>query len=244
MQTTDLWRSHHLYCSKIILLFVLLCCTATSTFAQLSDKANYSEHDEKPFYFGMTAGFNFAQYKLFHSKFFTENDSVKEITPLWQTGFQLGVVGNLKLSDFVDVRVIPSFVLREKTLKFKYYNDSEATSSFESVLFSMPLEFKFKSDRQENFRFYALLGGKFDYDFNANKNSRRTDDIIKVKAFDYGYNVGVGFEFYFPNFILSPEIKISNGLANTLVKNSAEITSLAIDKINTRMIILSLHLGG
>ncbi len=212
--------------------------------AQLTDKANYTEHDEKLFYFGMTGGLNFAQYKIFHSTFFTQYDSIKNIIPLWKPGFQLGVVGNLKLSSFVDVRLIPSFVLREKSLVFTYQNNKDVINSFESVLFSMPIEFKFKSDRQENFRFYVLTGAKFDYDFNANKNSRRADDVLKVKPVDYGYNVGVGFEFYFPNFIFAPELKISNGLGNILAGTNEEVTTKAIEKLNTRMVVLTMHLGG
>jgi hypothetical protein len=205
---------------------------------------NNPEHDEKPYYFGITLGFNAAQYKVTQSKYFIDYDTIKVITPLWKPGFQLGIMGNLKLSNFLDVRVIPSFMLREKGLRFVLQNDSTFTNSFESVLFNMPLEFKFKSDRQNNFRFYVCAGGKFDFDFNSNVRSRRLDDVIKIKAFDYGYNLGLGFEFYYPNFIFAPEIKVSNGLGNSLKRNVGEPTNKAIDRITTRQILVSFHIQG
>ncbi len=242
MQKCKFWNSFYLSFRKITFTLLLLLAVLQS-FAQ-DERMNNPEHDDKPYYFGITLGFNSAQYKLQQSKYFIDYDSVKNITPLWKPGFQLGIMGNLKLSNFIDVRTIPSFMLREKGLRFTLQNDSVLTNSFESVLFSLPVEFKFKSDRQTNFRFYVCAGGKIDYDFNSNARSRRTDDIIKIKPFDYGYNLGLGFEFYYPNFIFSPEIKISNGLGNSLKANVGEPTNRAIDRITTRMIVISFHIEG
>ncbi|MBK7764080.1 MAG: PorT family protein [Bacteroidetes bacterium] len=204
---------------------------------------NNAEHDDKPYYFGITLGFNTAQYKVSQSKYFTDFDTIMDITPLWRPGFQLGILGNLRLSRFIDIRTIPSFMLREKALQFTL-KDTVLTNSFESILFSMPIELKFKSDRQTNFRFYVCAGSKLDFDFNANNKSRRENEIIRIKPFDFGYNLGLGFEFYFPNFIFSPEIKISNGLGNSLDRNSDEPTNKAIEKISTRMLIIGFHIEG
>ncbi|HNF72401.1 MAG TPA: porin family protein [Chitinophagaceae bacterium] len=208
------------------------------------ERMNNAEHDDKPYYFGITLGFNAAQFKVSQSQYFTTYDTIMNISPLWRPGFQLGIMGNLRLSSFVDARTIPSFILREKALQFTLQNDSVMTNSFESILFSLPLELKFKSDRMTNFRFYVCAGGKIDYDFNANNKSRRENELIRVKPIDYGYNLGLGFEFYFPNFIFSPEIKISNGLGNSLDRNSDEPTNKAIDKLTTRMLIIGFHIEG
>lgn len=209
-----------------------------------SEKMYNPEHDEKPYYFGISLGFNNSQYKVQQSQYFVDYDTIKNITPLWKPGFQLGIMGNARLTSFVDIRAIPCFMLREKGLKFTTQNDNTITNSFESILFSLPVEFKFKSDRQTNFRFYVCAGAKLDYDFNANSKSKRLDDIIRVKPFDYGYNLGVGFEFYYPNFIFAPEIKLSNGLGNSLSRNLEEPTNKAIDRLTTRMILISFHIEG
>lgn len=243
MHFTQLRNSKYISLSKIVFCFILLSVVIKNTNAQ-SVKMYNIEHDDKPYYFGITLGVNFAQYKVFNSKYFIDYDTIKNITPLWRPGFVLGIMGNLRLNSFIDARTIPSFVMREKALEFTTQNDSVVTHSFESILFSMPLELKFKSDRQNNFRFYACAGVKLDYDFNANARSKRSNEIIKVKSFDYGYNLGLGFEFYYPNFIFAPEIKISNGLGNTLIRNIGEPTNKAIDKLSTRMILISFHIEG
>lgn len=242
MQTSKFRNRFHLSVCKIIAGCVLLCFVSFNVFGQ-SEKMNNAEHDDKPYYFGITLGVNAAQYKVSQSKYFTDFDTIMGITPLWRPGFQLGILGNLKLSRFIDIRTIPSFMLREKALQFTL-KDTVFTNSFESILFSMPFELKFKSDRQTNFRFYVCSGVKFDFDFNANNKSRRENELIRIKPLDFGYNLGLGFEFYFPNFIFSPEIKISNGLSNSLDRNSDEPTNKAIEKISTRMLIIGFHIEG
>lgn len=242
MQTRKFWNRLDLPMYKISTCLLLL--LAYLPVSAQKERMNNAEHDDKPYYFGITLGFNAAQYRVVQSQYFITNDTIKGITPLWRPGFQLGIMGNLKLNDFIDVRTIPSFVLREKALRFTTQQDTSFTNAFESILFSMPMELKFKSDRMTNFRFYVCTGVKFDYDFNANTRSRRPDEIIKVKPMDFGYNLGLGFEFYFPNFIFSPEIKVSNGLVNSLDRDSEEPTNKAIDKLTTRMIIISFHIEG
>lgn len=242
MQIIKFRNRLNLSLSKVVWALLMLFCTKSALAQQ--EKMYNMEHDEKPYYFGITLGLNAAQYKVSHSKYFTDYDTIKNITPLWKPGFQLGIMGNLRMTSFIDVRAIPSFMLREKGLRFTLQNDSTLLSSFESILFSLPVEFKFKSDRQQNFRFFVCAGAKIDYDFNSNARSKRNDDVIKVKSFDFGYNLGLGFEFYYPNFIFAPEIKLSNGLGNNLLRNVGEPTNKAIDKISTRMIIISFHIEG
>lgn len=242
MHTPHIWHSIHISMFKKIVFLLLFFVHFVAT-AQV-DRMHNPEHDTKAYYFGISIGLNMSQFKIKPTKYFIDNDTVKNMTPLWKPGFQLGIMGNLRLSNFVDARAIPSFMLREKALRFDLQNDSVTTSSFESILFHLPIEFKFKSDRQTNFRFYVCSGIKFDYDFNANARSKRTDEILKVKAFDFGYNLGLGFEFYYPNFIFAPEIKLTNGLGNIISRNATEPTNKAIDRISTRMIIISFHIQG
>ncbi len=251
MQKPNIWSSQYLLLQKIAILAVLSCFIGVHHLYAQGENMNNREHDSKKFYFGITIGFNSSSYKINHDKWFIDYDSIKEITPLWKPGIQLGIMGNMRLSSFIDVRTIPSFVLREKSVRFTLNDinnpgqDSLVNSAFESILFHWPFEFKFKSDRQNNFRFYALLGGKVDYDFNSAANRRRQEDLLHVKPFDYGASAGLGFEFYFPNFILAPEIKFSQGLRNILDRQDGDLQTVrAIETLNTRMVIFSLHIQG
>ncbi len=50
-------------------------------------------------------------------------------------------------------------------------------------------------------------------------------------------NLGLGFNFFFESFILSPEIKISNGLSNIHSRDPNLIYSSVFDRIQSRMIV-------
>jgi hypothetical protein len=207
---------------------------------------NMAEHDNKPYYFGITFGANYSVYRINYTNTFAYTDTFKRIQPNWGPGFNLGLIGNLKLNRFIDLRFVPCIAFAEKNIKYQYGypSDSALSRNVEAIYMHLPLQLKFKSDRIRNFRFYALLGGKFDYDMASNARSKRTDEFIKVSAVDVGYEIGVGFEFYNPNFIFSPEIKLSQGLINQLYKDARLPLSNAIETLYTRMIVISIHLEG
>jgi hypothetical protein len=208
---------------------------------------NMAEHDSKPYYFGLTFGLNFSQYRLRYEPSFAATDTFKIIQPYWSPGFNLGLMGNLRMNRLIDLRFVPSLSFAEKRLRFSTPRDETKVEdrSLESIYLHLPLQLKFKSDRVKNFRFYALGGGKFDYDLAANARSRRRDEFLKVTPIDLGYEAGVGFEFYYPNFIFSPEIKLSQGLKNQLFTGDRSLPLVnAIEELNTRMIVISIHLEG
>jgi hypothetical protein len=231
--------------SKIIILFIAF-LRGPAVFAQ-REALNMPDHDEKAYYFGITFGTNFSEYRLQYTSSFANTDTFKRIQPYWLPGFNLGLMGNLRLNKFVDLRFVPSLAFAEKRLFYQYgsmNNDSTVDRTIESIYMHLPVQLKFKSDRINNFRFYAITGGMFDYDLAANARSRRNDEILKVSPIDAGFEIGVGFEFFNPNFIFSPEIKLSQGLVNQLYKTSDIQLNNAIQDIHTRMIVVSIHLEG
>ena len=226
-------------------LLILLCFIfVTGTVSAQRRAMNMADHDDKRYYFGLTFAANVSNYRITYENSFAETDTFRRITPFWSPGFNLGLMANLKLSSFIDLRFVPSLVFAEKKLKFNMFPDSTSTRAIESIYMHLPLQLKFKSDRIGNFRFYGILGGKFDYDMSSNARSRRSDEWLKVSPMDVGYELGVGFEFFNPNFIFSPEIKLSQGLMNQHFKDPNIQLSNAIHTLRTRMIVISIHLEG
>lgn len=229
---------------NVILLIVLLAFTMPAIAQR--DNLNMADHDDKAYYFGITFGLNFSQFRINYAPSFAATDTFKRIQPYWNPGFNLGLVGNLKLNKYFDLRFVPSLSFSEKTIVFNmtYPADSESSRNIESIYMHLPLQLKFKSERIKNFRFYTIGGLKFDYDLAANARSRRSDEFLKVDPIDFGFELGVGFEFFNPDFIFSPEIKISQGLLNQLHQDPHLPLGNAIQDLHTRMIVISIHLEG
>lgn len=232
--------------NRLFVFIVLLATIYTPAALAQRKPQNMPEHDDKAYYFGLSFGTNFSTYRIRNTQSFKETDTFRRIQPGYGPGFNLGIMGNLRLSKFVDLRFIPTLAFAEKpiTVNTTYPRDTVFTRSIESIYMHLPLQLKFKSERIRNFRFYAITGYKFDIDLASNARSRRSDEFIKVKPLDMGFEIGAGFEFYYPNFIFSPEIKLSQGLMNQQFKDSRIPLSNAIDDLSTRMIVISIHLEG
>src|ERR1043165_3262311 len=96
---------------------------------------NMAEHDDKLYYFGITFGFNYSVHQIKYTSDFAVNDTFLRIQPHWRPGFNLGLMGNLRLSRFFDLRFNPSLAFAEKNLEFQYGipKDSISIRSIESI---------------------------------------------------------------------------------------------------------------
>lgn len=241
MQKTNI--RHQLDLLRIPLVLLIILWNTGGASAQST--MNMEEHDAKPYYFGITLAGNNSNFRLFHDEIFLKQDSIMVAEPLKTFGFNLGLLGNVRLSEYFDIRLNPQLLFASKNLVYKEnYPYRETIKNIESILVSFPIQLKFKSDRIGNMRVYTIAGLKYDYDLASNARARRAEDLVKIKAGDYGYELGAGFEFYFPSFIFSPEFKISNGIGNVHVKDKNLRYSNVIDKLNSRMVVFSIHLEG
>jgi hypothetical protein len=93
------------------------------------------EDDDRLYYFGITAGFNNSQYRIFHSDNFIQNDSIMEVTPKWSAGFQVGINSNLKLTNHLAARLTPQFVLTQKNIFYNLTYKPDTTIIIESIIF-------------------------------------------------------------------------------------------------------------
>ncbi len=89
-----------------------------------------------------------------------------------------------------------------------------------------------------------LGGGKYEYDLASNSQARRAEDLVKLNKSALCYELGLGFHFYFPTFIFSPEIKFSNSFNSVHSRDKNLIYSNVIDKMQARMLVFSIHLEG
>jgi len=162
----------------------------------------------------------------------------------------LGLLATARLSNRFEVRFNPQLLFTDRGLTYKLkYTDlfeqsDSVTKKIESVITTFPLQIKFFSDRIGNFRVYMLAGVKADIDLASNARAKRAEELVKIEKYDFGVEAGIGFNFYFPSFILSPEIKISNGLKNIHSRDENLKYSNVLDRITSRMIVFCIHLEG
>lgn len=210
---------------------------------------NLENHDSKPYYFGITLSTSSGRLNTELHSHFLEQDSIMVAEPLSSPGFALGLLATTRLSNRFEGRFNPQLMFTDRSISYKLrYADgdlgTDVVQKVESVIVTLPLQVKFRSDRIGNFRVYLLGGGRLDYDLASNAQARKAEDLIKLQKMDYGVEAGMGFNFYFQSFIFSPEIKISSGLNNIHARDVNLKYSSVLDRIQSRMIVFSIHLEG
>ena len=237
---------------RILLCFyALILVSATIPLQAQIDRVemNLYDHDSKPYYFGITLGANLARFQTSLHPRFLQYDSVEVAEPLNSGGLTLGLSATARLSDRFQLRFNPQLMFIERNIfyKLKQPDINGATSikkTVESVIMSFPLQVKFQSDRIGNFRVYTLAGIKGDIDMASNARAKRAEELVKIEKHDFGPEFGIGFNFFFESFIFSPEIKVSNGLRNIHARDENLKFSNVFDRIQSRMIVFSIHLEG
>ncbi len=113
-----------------------------------------------------------------------------------------------------------------------------------SIYLDFPVQLRFKSEPIKDFRFYVIMGGKYDYDLASNVKARQASDLIKLQRNDVAAEAGIGFMIYFPYFIMSPELKVDRGVLNILAPTPGLIYSRTLQAIYSRTITFTLNLEG
>jgi Outer membrane protein beta-barrel domain len=232
----------------VVLLFGLL--AAARADAQLRDQLNLVDHDSKSFYLGI--GFMYEQSHLqvsAHPKFL-QSDSVLYVNPLNSGGFGVSGMFTFHVADHWEFRLaFPEFIFASNSLSYHVTyppagETSLATKQIQSLLLGFPAHVKFLSDRINNFRVYMLGGINYQYDLASNSSARKAQNLVKLNPSDFSVEGGIGFQFYFPVFILSPELKFSEGIKNVHDRDPNLQYSNTIDKLKTRMVVFSLIFEG
>jgi hypothetical protein len=235
---------------RLVTIFVLV-----TLFQQVSaqyKELNLPNHDDKRYYLGIALLYNNSRFLVSQHPQFLQTDSVMVVEPLNAGGFGLAGMHTFRISRRFEVRAIfPQLLFAYKNLRYNVtYPDPNkeetkvATKRVESILLGLPVHIKFRSDRIDNFRVYMFGGGKVEYDLASNSTARKAENLVKLSKYDFGVEAGIGFNFYFPVFILSPEIKFSNGLSNIHSRDTNLKYSNTIDKLQSRMVVFSLIFEG
>ncbi|MDB5212048.1 MAG: protein-translocating porin PorT [Sediminibacterium sp.] len=236
---------HYLLRKQVVLPVIILLSCASQLHAQKEIFRRY--HDDMTYYFGLTLGYNYSFLHISKSPMFLQNDSIMSAEPGSSGGIAMGLMATARLSSHFQVRLNPQLIIGGS--KYIAYNLSKTklgeqafqNQTLPSTIVSFPVQVKFNSDRIGNFRTYLLGGLKFDTDLSSNSTQRNAEDIIKLKANDLGFELGVGFNFYLPFVTISPELKISNGFSNLHQLDPNLKYSNVLDRILSRMIVFSIH---
>tara|TARA_R110002012_G_scaffold91659_2_gene222913 strand:- start:1650 stop:2372 length:723 start_codon:yes stop_codon:yes gene_type:complete len=210
---------------KQILLFVIL-ISSLSVNAQWFTKEAVQNHqsvDKKPLSWGYYIGFNNLDFK------FDYKTPVKDIVTEKSTGFNVGLIGNARITDHVDIRLEPGLVISTRTLFFdeSYFEgipeddikNGDFMREVKSTYVYVPLLLKLSTTRINNFRPFILAGLSTAINLSSNEDNPEDNSSgnYRTKTNVSFYEVGFGVDFYLSYFKFTPSIRGVFATNNELV---------------------------
>jgi hypothetical protein len=204
---------------SLILLLVVINVNAQGVKGMFSKDPiiNHENFDKQRVYWGYFLGFNFYDYK------FDYKNLGPDILVDRTTGFNVGLVGDLRLHEYVNLRFEPGLYYTQRNLTFPGFTKSgDAKRQVGATYIHFPLLLKFSALRTGNVRPY-LLGG-VSSTMNLSSNSKSLDDNkqekFRVKPWTQNYELGFGVDLYLEYFKFSPSIRGVFGLGDELIRDN------------------------
>ncbi len=206
----------------------------------------------KPLRFGFSIGINVmdfesvnrrAQFNADGARYFAE---VTHISP----GLNVNAIGDLRITQSAHLRFLPGYSFGQRNVDF-YRIDADSsvsvgtTMKMESNFIDLPIGVKYLSERTGNVRPYLYFGTNFRVDLAAYKRLKIEKGVLlRLRKFDYYYEVGFGVDFFLQYFKFSTEIKWSAGFLNMLSNDYVEEGKMyhdAVGSLKSRFLIISFH---
>jgi len=182
---------------------------------------NLENFDKQRVHWGYFLGFNSYDFKFDY-----KNNPGVDIQVKSTTGFNVGLVGNLRLFEYLDLRFEPGLYYTQRDLTFTgpgLVDLSDRFREVKSTYIHFPLLLKFSSKRTGNIRPYLLGGVSRTLNFDSNqkvKDDNITGQVFRMKQWTNNYELGAGIDIYFEYFKFSPSIRGVFGLEDELIRDN------------------------
>ncbi len=181
-------------------------------------RRNNPEFDKRKISYGFMIGIHSSTYQLKYSdQFVTPSyDTVHSVQGSYASGFSLGFLINYRFNEVLDLRVMPKAGFYDHQLIYYYTDNTTKKQLVETTMVEFPILLKYKSNRRGNVRMYMLGGFTPAIEASGKNDVQSNTANLSVKPTNLSLDAGMGFDFYFPLFKFSQEIRFSRGIVNVL----------------------------
>ncbi|MCW0482745.1 porin family protein [Gaoshiqia sediminis] len=235
--------------------------------AQLAHVKHLTTFDDKKIHFGFSIGINTMDFSLRHWSLIGKNpdfvekvwgnpdgheitasDNIRAGMPDLVPGLTVGIVTNLRLGEYFDLRVLPGLSFGERKLVYNVpvYDNNAGNQDVEfystkATFIDLPVLVKYKSSRLNNQRPYLIAGPALRLDISKSGS----EELVRTKRAGFYLEGGIGLDSYLRFFRLSTELKVSLGLGNILGDAPDETQRAyythAIQRMTSNVFTLSFH---
>lgn len=165
---------------------------------------NLENFDKQRVHWGYYLGINYYDFKFEYEGI--DKDILVEST----VGFNVGLIGNLRLHEHFDIRFEPGLSFNQRNLNFPNFSDEgEALREVKSTYIHFPLLVKFSAVRTGNIRPFIIGGVSTALNLSSNINSKEdnSSNVFRMTKWTNFYEVGLGIDLYLEYFKFTPSLR-------------------------------------
>lgn len=204
---------------KWILIGITLLFSLQYINAQFNERPvlNKENEDKKLLNYGYFLGLNQYDFK------FDYIDNERAILTDKSFGFNVGLIGELRLNQFLDLRIEPGLHYSSRTLGFPGFDEKrDAIREVKSTYINFPLLLKASAKRIGNWKPFLIGGPSMSLNLGSNETSLDDNSAgtFRMQKWVYNYELGFGIDFYLEYFKFSPSIRGVFALTDELVRDN------------------------
>ncbi len=202
----------------LIIGFLLL---GQSSYAQLFSKerlSNIENFDKKFLSWGYFLGFNSYDFKFEYNN--QVSDALTDVSVEGQTGFNVGLIGDMRINQYINLRLEPGLYFTQRNLRFpNFIEENNALREVKSTYIHVPFLVKFSTKRLNNFRPFVVAGVSQSINLSSNEKNPEDNSVgqFRMTRSTSYYELGFGIDFYLYFFKFTPSIRGVFALSNELV---------------------------
>ena len=206
----------------IVLALLIVSQTASAQLFSREKIKNNENFDKARLSWGFFLGLNSYDYQ------FNYEEDLKDILVETNVGFSVGLVSNLRINEYLDLRFEPGLFITQRNLMYDpsyfeglEFNDSDLLREVKSTYVHFPLLLKVSTKRLNNFKPFILAG--ISTSINLSSNEENPDDNsagqFRTTKNVLFYELGFGIDFYNQWFKFSPSIRGVFAMNDELVRD-------------------------
>ncbi|WP_027137142.1 type IX secretion/gliding motility protein PorT/SprT [Gaetbulibacter saemankumensis] len=159
---------------------------------------------------------------------FDYKEDLRDIYVKRSPGFSVGLIGNLRVNQFVDIRLEPGLFITTRELFYaeEYFeavvpSSTDLVREVKSTYIHIPLLVKLSTKRINNFKPFVVGGVSTALNLSSNEDNPNdnSNGQFRTKSSAQFYELGFGIDFYLYNFKFSPSIRGIFGFNDELVRD-------------------------
>ena len=189
---------------KLILLIILASSLQIQAQFGKDPIINLENWDKQRVYWGYYLGMSYYDFK------FEYKNAGKDILVDNGIGFNVGLIGNLRLTESFDLRFEPGLTFNQRNLTFPDFpNENDALREVKSTYLHFPLLLKFSANRTGNIRPFIIGGVSTALNLSSNVNNKQdnSNNVFRMAKWTNFYEIGLGIDVYLEYFKFTPSLR-------------------------------------